>query len=88
MNCYREVKQAMANEGFDKTYLQEQIIEAISSAVKSCFSENIEKYTEAAIRAKCNDYRNDRLIADEIQKAVGKVLLGRVQVRLLGEKED
>ena len=88
MNCFREVKQIMANEGFDKDYLQAQIKQTIDAAVKSCFSENLKTYTEKAIRARCNDWSNDRVIKDAIREAVGSILLNRVQIRLREENKE
>lgn len=87
MNCYREVKQALANAGIDKDYLQEQVTQTIEAAVKSCFSENLEKYAEKAIRARCNDWSNDRVIKDAIQAAVGQVLLNSIQIKLTRPEE-
>lgn len=92
MHCFREVKQAMANEGFNKAYLQEEIRKAIDSAIRSCFSENLEKYTERAIEMRCRDWTNDRVIKDAIQAAAAQALLDSIHIQLRGRatktKED
>lgn len=92
MHCFREVKQAMANDGFDKAYLQEEIRKAIDSAIRSCFNENLEKYTKRAIEMRCRDWDNDRTIKAAIQAAAAQALLDSIRIQLRGRpvktKED
>lgn len=82
MHCFREVKQCMINESFDRAYLQKEIKKAIDSAIRSCFSENLEKYTERAIEKRCRDWTSDRAIKDAIQTAAAQALLGNIHIQL------
>ena len=82
IHAFKEIKQAMANEGFDREYLMAEIKTTIDAAVRSAVSKAIEPTIAAEMKQRINGYLYDKTISDAIKLAIGEAMREQFVVSL------
>ena len=80
VHAYKEIKQAMLNEGFDREYLRNEIDAVVSAAVNSAAGDAVARLVPEMIKKKINDWMYTPTLKNAVKEVVAESLKNQIEV--------